>query len=41
VRPMKVPTFAEIKEQFRQRAQQQEIQQMVMELRQKAKVEER
>ena len=41
VRPMKVPTFAEIKELFRQRAQQEEIQQMVMELRQKAKIEER
>jgi len=41
VRPLKVPTFDEVKEQFRQRAQQQQIQKMVMELRQKAKVEER
>ena len=41
VRPLKVPEFAEIKEQFRQRAQQQAIQKMVMDLRQKAKVEER
>jgi peptidyl-prolyl cis-trans isomerase C len=41
VRPLKVPEFAEVKEQFRQRAQQQQIQKMVMDLRQKAKVEER
>ncbi len=41
VRPLKVPTFAEIKDQFRQRAQQQQIQKLVMELRQKAKIEER
>lgn len=41
VRPMKVPEFAEIKEQFRQRAQQQQIQKLVMDLRSKAKVEER
>jgi peptidyl-prolyl cis-trans isomerase C len=41
VRALKVPEFAEIKEQFRQRAQQQQIQKMVMDLRQKAKVEER
>ena len=41
VRPLKVPEFAEIKEQFRQRAQQQQIQKMVMDLRSKAKVEER
>ena len=41
VRPLKVPEFTEIKEQFRQRAQQQQIQKMVMDLRQKAKVEER
>ena len=39
VRPMKVPEFAEVKEQFRQRAQQQQVQKMVMDLRQKAKVE--
>jgi peptidyl-prolyl cis-trans isomerase C len=41
VRPLKVPDFAELKEQFRQRAQQQQIQKMVADLRQKAKVEER
>lgn len=41
VRPLKVPTFAEIKEQFRQRAQQQEVQRFVADLRAKAKVEER
>ena len=41
VRPLKVPDFSEMKEQFRQRAQQQQIQKMVMDLRQKAKVEER
>jgi peptidyl-prolyl cis-trans isomerase C len=41
VRPLKVPEFTELKEQFRQRAQQQQIQKMVMDLRSKAKVEER
>jgi peptidyl-prolyl cis-trans isomerase C len=41
VRPLKVPEFAELKDQFRQRAQQQQIQKMVMDLRSKAKVEER
>ena len=41
VRPLTVPPFAELKEQFRQRAQQQQIQKMVMDLRSKAKVEER
>ena len=41
VRPLKVPSFEEVKEQFRQRAQQQQIQRMVMDLRSKAKVEER
>ena len=41
VRPLKVPAFDELKEQFRQRAQQQQIQKMVMDLRSKAKVEER
>ena len=40
-RPLKVPEFTELKEQFRQRAQQQQIQKMVMDLRSKAKVEER
>lgn len=41
VRPLKVPEFSEMKEQFRQRAQQQQIQKLVMDLRQKAKIEER
>ena len=41
IRPLKVPSFAEIREQFRQRAQQQEIQRFVADLRSKAKVEER
>ena len=41
VRPLKVPSFDEVKEQFRQRAQQAQIQKMVMDLRQKAKIEER
>jgi len=41
VRPLKVPGFDELKEQFRQRAQQQQIQKLVLELRGKAKVEER
>lgn len=41
VRPLQVPPFSELKEQFRQRAQQQQIQKMVMDLRQSAKIEER
>ncbi len=41
IRALKVPEFAELKEQFRQRAQQQQIQKLVMDLRQRAKVEER
>ncbi len=41
VRPLKVPSFDEVKEQFRQRAQQQQIQKLVMDLRSKAKIEER
>jgi peptidyl-prolyl cis-trans isomerase C len=41
VRPLQVPPFSELKEQFRQRAQQQQIQKLVMDLRSKAKVEER
>jgi peptidyl-prolyl cis-trans isomerase C len=41
VRPLQVPPFAELKDQFRQRAQQQQIQKMVMDLRSKAKIEER
>jgi peptidyl-prolyl cis-trans isomerase C len=41
VRPLKVPTFAELRDRFRQRAQQEEIQHMVQDLRSKAKIEER
>jgi len=41
VRALKVPDFAEMKEQFRQRAQQQMVQKMVMDLRSKAKIEDR
>jgi peptidyl-prolyl cis-trans isomerase C len=41
VRPLQVPPFAELKEQFRQRAQQQQIQKLVADLRQKAKIEDR
>jgi peptidyl-prolyl cis-trans isomerase C len=41
IRPLKVPSFDEMKNQFRQRAQQQQIQKFVAELRQKAKVDER
>ena len=41
VRPLTVPPFSELKEQFRQRAQQQQIQKFVMDLRSKAKVEDR
>lgn len=41
VRALKVPEFGEIREQFRQRAQQAQIQKFVLDLRQKAKVEER
>jgi peptidyl-prolyl cis-trans isomerase C len=41
VRALKVPEFAEMKEQFRQRAQQQQVQKLVFDLRQKAKIEER
>ncbi len=41
VRPLKVPAFAELRERFRQRAQQEQIQHMVQDLRAKAKIEER
>ncbi len=41
IRPLQVPPFTELKDQFRQRAQQQQIQKMVMDLRGKAKIEER
>ena len=40
-RPLKVPEFSELKEQFRQRAQQAQVQKLVQDLRSKAKVEER
>ena len=41
IRPLQVPPFSELKDQFRQRAQQQQIQKLVAELRSKAKIEER
>ncbi|HEX4782528.1 MAG TPA: peptidyl-prolyl cis-trans isomerase [Usitatibacter sp.] len=41
VRPLTVPPFNEMRQQFMQRAQQQQVQKLVMELRQKAKIEER
>jgi peptidyl-prolyl cis-trans isomerase C len=41
VRPLTVPPFTELKEQFRQRAQQQQVQKLVADLRSRAKVEER
>jgi peptidyl-prolyl cis-trans isomerase C len=41
IRPLQVPPFTELKDQFRQRAQQQQIQRLVGELRSKAKIEER
>jgi peptidyl-prolyl cis-trans isomerase C len=41
IRPLQVPPFSELKEQFRQRAQQQQVQKLVMDLRSKAKIEER
>ncbi|HUI99158.1 MAG TPA: peptidylprolyl isomerase [Usitatibacter sp.] len=41
IRPLKVPTFDEMKAQFWKRAQQQQIQKLVAELRDKAKIEER
>jgi len=39
VRPLQVPPFNEMKQQFLQRAQQQQVQKLVMDLRSKAKVE--
>ncbi|HST01670.1 MAG TPA: peptidyl-prolyl cis-trans isomerase [Usitatibacter sp.] len=39
VRPLQVPPFNEMKQQFQQRAQQQQVQKLVMDLRSKAKVE--
>jgi peptidyl-prolyl cis-trans isomerase C len=41
IRPLQVPPFSELKDQFRQRAQQQQIQKLVADLRSKAKIEER
>jgi peptidyl-prolyl cis-trans isomerase C len=41
VRPLKVPEFKDLKEQFKQRAQQQQIQKLVADLRSKAKIDER
>ncbi len=41
VRPLTVPPFNEMRQQFMQRAQQQQVQKLVMELRSKAKIEER
>ena len=41
VRPLKVPAFAELKDRFKQRAQQEQIQRMVTDLRSKAKIEDR
>ncbi len=40
-RPMKVPSFDEVKENLRQRAQQQQIEKMISDLRAKAKIEEK
>ena len=41
VRPMKVPAYDELKDNFRQRAQQQQVAKMVAAMRQSAKIEER
>ena len=41
VRTMKVPAFDEVKENFRQRAQQEQVGRLVQSLREKAKVEEK
>jgi peptidyl-prolyl cis-trans isomerase C len=41
IRPLQVPPFNEMREQFKQRAQQQQVQKLVMDLRSKAKIEER
>jgi len=41
IRPLKVPPFNEMRQQFQQRAQQQAIQKLVADLRSKAKIEER
>ena len=41
VRPLKVPAYDELKDNFRQRAQQQQVAKMVQQMRQTAKIEER
>jgi peptidyl-prolyl cis-trans isomerase C len=41
VRPLKVPAYDELKDNFRQRAQQQQVAKMVAAMRQNAKIEER
>jgi len=41
VRPLKVPGYDELKDNFRQRAQQQQVAKMVQAMRQSAKIEER
>lgn len=41
VRPMKVPGFDEVKDNFRQRAQQEQIAKLVQDLRSKAKIEDK
>jgi peptidyl-prolyl cis-trans isomerase C len=41
VRPLKVPAYDELKDNFRQRAQQQQVAKMVQSMRQSAKIEER
>ena len=41
IRPLQVPPFNEMRQQFQQRAQQQAIQKLVADLRSKAKIEER
>ena len=40
-RPMKVPSFDEVKDKFRQQAQQEQVARLVQELRGKAKIEEK
>jgi peptidyl-prolyl cis-trans isomerase C len=40
-RAMKVPTFDEVKENFRQRAQQEQVAKLVQDLKSKAKIEEK
>ena len=40
-RAMKVPAFDEVKDKFRQQAQQEQVARLVQELRSKAKIEEK